>query len=71
MKVFYFHYNKPASKRAKKVQISVHYDKQCIIVDNVICNVQTFGKINKTQPYFVMKGKCESVDIIDGIATII
>lgn len=60
MKIFYFHYNKPASKKAGKPQISIHYKKTCYIVDNVDCRVPTIGKINKRQPFFVMKGKCET-----------
>ncbi len=59
-KSFFFHYNKPASQRAKKPQISVHYDKTCYIVDNIECHVPTEGRIRKRQPYFVMVGKCTS-----------
>ncbi len=55
---FYFHFNKPASKKAGKPQISIHYKGQCFIVDNIQCSVATKGKIRKRQPYFVMTGKC-------------
>jgi hypothetical protein len=70
MKTFFFHYNKPASQRLGKPKISVHYDKTCHIVDNVVCDVPTFGKINKRQPIFVMKGKCKNFVIKKGIAII-
>lgn len=58
---FFFHYNKPASQKAGKPQISLHYRKQCIIADNLICNVPTWGVYRKTQPRFVMKGKASTI----------
>lgn len=69
-RVFFFHYNKPLSKKANKPQISIHYKKQCIIVDNLVCNVKTYGTLQKTQPHFVVKGKCQSITINDRIAYI-
>jgi hypothetical protein len=51
---FFFHYNKPASREQKKPVISVHYKDQCFLVENIVCNVPTKGKLNKRQPYFVM-----------------
>lgn len=65
---FHFHYNKPASKKAGEPQISIHIDKTCWIVGNIQCKVPTTGKINKRQPFFVMKGKCDNFIItwIDG-----
>ena len=71
MKVFWFHYNKPASKKMGKPQITIHYNNQCIIVDNLICKVETFGHIKKSQPYFVIKGKCKEIKIDNKIATIL
>lgn len=58
MKTFWFHYNKVASRKAGRPQITVHYNRICHLVDFIICNVPTHSKINKRQPYFVMKGKC-------------
>jgi hypothetical protein len=55
-RVFFFHYNKPASKQAGRPRISVHWNKTCYIVDNVECDAPIKGHINKRQPYFVMKG---------------
>ncbi len=54
---FFFHFNKPASRAAGKPQISVHTAGKCHIVDNVICDVPTVGRIKKTAPTFVMTGK--------------
>ena len=70
MKSFFFHYNKPASSKAGKPQITIHYNKQCLIVDNLICNVPTFGRLRNSQPRFVVAGKCNSLVIENGIATI-
>lgn len=70
MKSFYFHYNKPASQRAGSPKISVHYDHVCHIVENIVCDVPTVGKINKRSPIFVMKGKCKSLEIRKAIAYI-
>lgn len=69
-KSFFFHFNKPATQRTGKPQVSVHYDKVCHIVDNVVCSVPTEGKINKRQPRFVMRGKCNKFIIKKGIGYI-
>lgn len=64
---FYFHYNKIQTLKEGKPQVSVHVKQKCHIVDNVICNVPTFGKINKTQPKFVVQGKAEKFEIRDNV----
>lgn len=56
-RLFFFHYNKPASQRAKKPQISVHWRGACHIVDNIDVRVRCFGRIRNRQPYFVMVGR--------------
>jgi len=68
--VFFFHYNKPLSKKRGKPQITIHFKKQCLIVDNIICWAETRGHISKRQPYFVMKGKTATIMIQDKVATI-
>ena len=68
MRKFWFHYNKPASKKASKPQITLHYKDQCMLVDNVVLNVKTFGQVRKRQPYFVVCGYAESVLIKNKIA---
>lgn len=69
MKVFFFHFNKPSSKKVGKPQITLHHNKCCHIVDNVVINVKTWGRINtKRQPHFVVVGKCKNLKIIDRIA---
>lgn len=71
MRSFFFHYNKPASQRSGKQQISVHYKNTCFIVDNVICEVPSQGRLRNTQPRFVMAGKCNDVTIKNNIAQIV
>ena len=68
---FFVHYNKPETLRQGKVVISVHHNKICHMVDNVVCSVPTEGKINKTQPYFVMQGFAKEVEIKNKIAYIV
>lgn len=67
---FFYHYNKPISAKRGKPAISVHYRDTCLIVDNIICNVPTKGKINKDQPHFVICGKTNDFQIVDGVAII-
>ena len=62
-KVFFYHYNKPASKKAGKPVISLHYNRTCHLVNNIKCYVPTYGKINKKQPFFVIKGKARLIQI--------
>lgn len=69
-RVFFYHYNKPMSQRRGKPVISVHYKNQCLMVDNIVCDVKTWGHIRTTQPRFVVKGKATSVEIKDGVAYI-
>jgi hypothetical protein len=41
-----------------------------MLVENIVCNVPTKGKINKRQPFFVVCGKAQSIEIINKIAFI-
>lgn len=63
MRRFFFHYNKPASKKAGSPKLTVHYKGECQLVDHVncYCNVET--KHNKRQPYCVIQGKCGEIVI--------
>lgn len=60
---FFFHFNKPASQRAGKPQISLHYKGACHIVDNLVCNVPTWGRLSKRQPRFVMVGDAAEIQL--------
>lgn len=67
---FFYHYNKPLSKQKGKPVISIHYRGQCLMVDNLVCNVKTRGKIRNKQPYFVVVGKASKIEVNNGIAEI-
>ena len=56
-KRFFYHYYKQYSC------MSVHFNKQCIKVDEVYCEVDTNTKWNKIQPRLVIQGFCKEVEI--------
>mgnify|MGYP006896938280 CR=1 FL=1 len=62
---FFFHYNKPKSQQEGKPQISLHYRNQCHIVDNIVVNTPTNGKIRNEQPHFVVEGEAYIIEIDD------
>lgn len=61
---FFYHYNKWTGG------MTVHYKKQCLTVNDVICNVPCESKWNKSQPKLVMQGWATSLNIINGKAYI-
>lgn len=67
---FFYHYNKPLSRQRGKPQISIHYRGACMIVDNIVLNVKTWGRLNKRQPYFVVVGKAKDITIDKNVAYI-
>lgn len=57
-RIFFFHYNKPASRAAGRAKVSVHQGGVCHVVDNIECHVHTWGRLRTAkQPHFVMAGK--------------
>lgn len=54
---FWFHYNKPLSKKTNKNVLTVHYRGQCYFVNEIECNVPIVTKSRKSQPRCVMCGK--------------
>ena len=68
--VFFFHYNKPLSKKAGKPIITLHFKNKCYMVENIVCNASTYGHLNKSQPFFVIKGKSSKISITNRIAYI-
>lgn len=67
---FWFHYNKPASAKRGRPQITVHYRGQCHIVDNIRCGVPTEGRLRQRQPRFVVAGRCSVMSVVGGVAVI-
>lgn len=58
---FFFHYNKPASLASGTPKLSVHYNRKCMIVDHIVCNVHTYSNHRRTQPRCVIRGKAHQV----------
>ncbi len=56
MRAFWFHYNKPLSKKRKRSALTLHYDGKCVPVCAIDCKVPTYTRNRKTQPYCVMAG---------------
>lgn len=70
-KRFFFHYNKPESQRQGKPIITLHFNKSCYLVENIECQVPTFGRIRiNKQPHFVMVGKALNIQVINNVAKI-
>lgn len=66
-RVFFFHYNKPASRTANAPKMTVHYKGACHIVDHIICDVSTHTHHNKRQPHVVLKGKAHDILFIEDV----
>ena len=43
--------------------MSIHFNKQCMRADNIVCEVPTETKWNKTQPKLVIRGFAKEVII--------
>lgn len=56
---FFFHFRKQTG------ELTLHWNKQCISVKDVVCNVPVETKWNKQQPHVVLQGWATSV-VIDG-----
>lgn len=61
---FFYHY-----RRSDK-RMSIHFKKQCIPVENIICQVPCETKRNKIQPYLVLQGFATEI-ILEGNTAII
>lgn len=55
---FFYHYRRSDKK------MSVHFRKQCMPCDDVICKVPCETKRNKIQPYLVLQGFASNVNYI-------
>jgi hypothetical protein len=62
---FFFHLNKPETKRLGRAVWSLHYLGVCYQAEKIICNVPCESKSNKRQPLAVMRGFSDSVIVKD------
>jgi len=67
---FYFHYNKPASVKARSNRLSIHHRGICHVVEEIDCRVPIKTRRRKTQPHCVMTGKATTLTISNGTAII-
>jgi len=61
---FFFHYRKQTR------ELTLHWNKQCISVRDIVCNVPVETKWNKRQPLVVLQGWATSVIVENKIAVI-
>ncbi len=54
---FFYHFNKHTK------EMTIHYRKQCISCKEITCFAKTETKYNKIQPYLVMQGMTEKIEI--------
>ena len=52
---FFYHYRRSDKK------MSVHFKKQCLSCEDVVCKVSCETKRNKIQPYLVLQGFATNV----------
>lgn len=57
MSAFFYHYNKPASRKAGHPVLTVHCQGICHLVRHIECHVPTKTRERKTQPHVVVAGK--------------
>ena len=60
-KRFWYHYNKPASRKALKPILTVHWESRCILVEGVDITVPTKSRVRKSQPHIVITGSARNV----------
>lgn len=61
---FFFHFRKQTG------ELTLHWNKQCIPVKDIICNVPIETKWNKQQPLVVLQGWAKSIEVVGRTATI-
>ena len=69
MPAFWFHFNKPETRKRGRPVMTVHYQGQCVMVEEIECNVPVRTRRRKQQPVMVVAGVGE-VTVTDGKAVI-
>lgn len=60
---FFFHYNKPESKKQDKNVLTVHWKNSCIPVNDIKCSVALETHSRTLQPRCVMRGWADNVTV--------
>ena len=58
---FYYHYNKPVSKKEGRNFLTLHYRGKCHLVNRISCSVSTESHNQKRQPYCVIRGWANNI----------
>lgn len=58
---FWYHYNKPASRKHGYPLMTVHFKGQCMLTTQVHCNVPSQTHRRKRQPRMVVRGWAKNV----------
>ena len=61
---FFFHFNKPESKKHNRNVLTVHWKGSCIPVNAIECQVSTETHERNSQPTCVMRGWASEVEIL-------
>lgn len=56
MAAFWFHYNKPESRKAGHPVMTVHHKGACHFVRFIVCSVPVRSRERNSQPHVVMAG---------------
>jgi len=67
---FWYHYNKPLSKKLGRPTMTVHFRNRCIYADKIICRVPAETHQRKRQPRMVVRGFAKVVSR-DGCARVV
>jgi len=64
---FFFHYNKPVSKKEGRNFLTLHYKGECHLVNRIVCDVSTESHDQKKQPHCIIRGWANDVTIYDSM----
>jgi hypothetical protein len=67
---FWFHYNKPESRKLGRNVLTVHFQNACHFVTGLDCRVPIATRDRKAQPRCVMAGEASTITINNGFAVI-
>lgn len=69
MPAFWFHFNKPETRKRGRPVMTVHYKSQCLMVESIDCAVPVKTRVRKQQPRMVVAGVGD-VTVVNGEAVI-
>lgn len=69
MPAFWFHFNKPETRKRGRPVMTVHYKGQCLMVESIDCAVPVKTRVRKRQPRMVVAGVGD-VTVVNGKAVI-